>query len=531
MDQGGLGGFLMQLIAILDELTRRGVVTLVWSRVARSSVRKLAKAYGVPPETLEATPALEKDVLTRLRPYVLAQGGTISTAFTQASDIPRLLRLGRAQGLFQHFEPRSPRAPRSEIFRATISQTSPYRGHAAGLLPRYGAPLTHWPPDVRQHWEAYCEARQFALRTPTLTKYESHMMMYVAYQMLTPEARLAALPESSRTTFKPDRVQLPPLGTWDDCFEVPRLASFIRWHAARVQVPRISHQGWEVAKCFLTIASQEEHPQFFALRKLINTFPRPPRMHNKQHPVHTFQDGELDSMGLTLMDEARLPIKPRAQPARRPGLYRALRFQYGLILRLLIRTALRARNLCEMRHLHNLYQDAQGQWCLHFEGDELKVSTRWGTTNVHHLPFPEDLVAALQEFLQRFRPMLPRAEVDPHVFLTANGRPLNDVVLRQYLFHHVFIRTDQKRFYPHLARTLWTDEALDATNNAELVAAWLNNTPTVVYGHYRELRLQKHIQQAVAFNRSRFASITATQPEAPAAAPAGDALAPSPLPR
>jgi hypothetical protein len=254
-------------------------------------------------------------------------------------------------------------------------------------------------------------------------------------------------------------------------------------------------------------------------------------MHNKQHPVHTFEDGELDSIGLTMLDEARLPIKPRAQPARRPGLYRALRFQYGLILRVLIRTALRARNLCEMRHPHNLYQDAQGRWWLHFEGDELKVSERRGTTNVHHVPFPEDLVTALHEFLQRFRPMLPRAEADPHVFLTANGRPLSDIVLRQYLFHHVFVRTDQKRFYPNLARTLWTDGALDATNNPELVAAWLNNTPTVVYGHYRELRIQKQIQQAVAFNRSRFAPLTAPQPEAPAASPAGDALARPPLSR
>jgi hypothetical protein len=74
----------MQLLAILDELLSREVISLAWSRTARSSVRKLAKAYDVPPETLEATPALEKEVLTRLRPYILAQGGAISTAFTQA---------------------------------------------------------------------------------------------------------------------------------------------------------------------------------------------------------------------------------------------------------------------------------------------------------------------------------------------------------------------------------------------------------------------------------------------------------------
>jgi hypothetical protein len=214
----------MHLIAILDELTRRGVVSLVWSRVARSAVRQLAKAYDIPPEALEATPALEKDFFTRLRPYMLAQGLAISTAFTQASEIRRLFREGRAQALL----------PRSEHVQAIMAHTSPYRAHAAGLLPRYGTPRPHWPPDVRAHWEAYCEARQFALRPPTLTKYESHMVMYVGYQMRTPEARLTALPASSRATFQPDRVLLPPLRTWDECFEVPRLASFIRWHAARV---------------------------------------------------------------------------------------------------------------------------------------------------------------------------------------------------------------------------------------------------------------------------------------------------------
>jgi hypothetical protein len=518
----------MQLLAILDELRRREVITLAWSRTARSSVRKLAKASGVPPEVLGATPALEREVLTRLRPYILAHGGAISTAFTQASDIRRLMRLGHAHGLFQHFEPRPPRGPRSERFRATISRTSPYRAHAASLLPRYGLPPARWPPDVRQQWEAYCEARQFDLRLPTLTKYESHMRVYVGYQLLTPEARWAALPESSRATYTPDRVPPPPLRTWDECFEVPRLTSFVRWHAARVQVPRISHQGWDVAKCLLTIASQAERPEFFALKKFIGKFPRPPRMHNKQHPVHTFDVGELEHIGLTLMEEARIPIKPRARPASRPGLYRATRFQYGLILRLLLRTPLRARNLCEMRRPQNLYQDAQGGWWLHFEGEELKVSARRGVTNVHHLPFPDDLVAALQEYLQRFRPIFPGAATDPHVFLTLNGRPLTDIVLRQYLFHHVFARTDGKRFFPHLARTLWTDAALDATQNPELVAVWLNNTTTVVYSHYRELRAQKHMEQAVAFNRSRFASIASLQHEVTSSSPAGDDIARAP---
>jgi integrase len=521
----------MQLLAILDELRRREVITLAWSRTARSSVRKLAQAYGVPPDTLEATPALEKEVLTRLRPYILAQGGAIATAFTQASDIRRLMRLGRAQGLFHHFEPRPARAARSEPLRATIAEASPYRAHASKLLPDYGAPLAHWPPDVRRQWAAYCDARQFDLRTPTLTKYTMHMRVYVGYQRLTPEARLAALPESSRATFAPDRVPPSPLYTWDELFEVARLASFVRWHAARVQVPRVSHQGWEVAKCLLTIASQAERPEFFALKKFIRKFPRPPRVHNKQHPVHTFEADELEHIGLTLMEEARLPVKPRARPASRPGLYRASRFQYGLILRLLLRTGLRARNLCEMRRPHNLYQDAQGLWWLHFEGDELKVSARRGITNVHYLPFPDDLVTALQEYWQRFRPIFPGAAADPHVFLTVNGRPLSDTVLRLSLFHHVFVRTEHKRFYPHLARTLWTDAALDATNSPDMVAAWLNNTPAVVYGHYRELRAQKQIQQAVAFNRSRFAPLTAAQPEAPAASPAGDAFAPPPRSR
>jgi hypothetical protein len=38
----------MQLLAILDELRRRELITLAWSRTTRSSVRKLAKACSVP---------------------------------------------------------------------------------------------------------------------------------------------------------------------------------------------------------------------------------------------------------------------------------------------------------------------------------------------------------------------------------------------------------------------------------------------------------------------------------------------------
>jgi hypothetical protein len=226
-------------------------------------------------------------------------------------------------------------------------------------------------------------------------------------------------------------------------------------------------------------------------------------MHNKQHHGITLR--ELETIGLSALQDARKPIlTPRSKkdaltsPAYlrstpHPGLYRALQHQHALMLRLLVRIPLRSRNLREIQLDKNLYKDQHDCWHLHFKGSELKVSTRNGRTNEYHVDLTEycpDLLPHLEEFLKVYRPRIPQIETSPLLFRTSFGNPyIADTI------HHelaaLVLRRSNKRFYPHLIRTIWATEFL--TNNPgdyDGAAAMLGDTVQVVLKRYYELQVK-----------------------------------------
>src|SRR4029434_698968 len=98
-----------------------------------------------------------------------------------------------------------------------------------------------------------------------------------------------------------------------------------------------------------------------------------------------------------------------------------------------------------------------------------------GEVNVYDPPFPPDLVPHLEEFREKFRPNLKNADTDPHVFLTFWGKPYGQKGLRSQLAVHVDPRTG-KRFYPHLARSIWADEWMHQGGDPDTAAAVLNDS-------------------------------------------------------
>jgi hypothetical protein len=198
-------------------------------------------------------------------------------------------------------------------------------------------------------------------------------------------------------------------------------------------------------------------------------------------------------------------------------LVRAIVFQQALILRLLVRIPLRARNICELRREQNLYQE-DGRWTLDFQGEELKVSRRRGRVNHFHAPFPEDLLPQLQEFLTIRRPLLRNAATAPWLFLTRAGNPYNPRVLWQELSIKVLQRTG-KRFYPHLIRTIWATEYLtEHPGDIRGAAYWLNDTPETVFKRYHELGDVEHHQKGQAFNRLLAPQTLTLNPQRPSGA-------------
>jgi hypothetical protein len=225
-------------------------------------------------------------------------------------------------------------------------------------------------------------------------------------------------------------------------------------------------------------------------------------MHNKQHPDHSITLREMEQVGLSLLAQGRNPLSSCTRNTKRPGLHRACRHRTALIIRLLVRIPMRNRNVCEMKIGHNLYKDRSGTWHIRFQGEELKVSQRYGRMNVFQMPFPPDLVEHLEEYLARYRPLFPNADRYPHLFLGMFGHPFTQPMIGQELRNQIYFHTDGKRFYPHLIRTIWTDTYLLQTHDVSTAAFMLNDRPDTVLQRYHELRANDHIQKAHQFTQS-----------------------------
>jgi hypothetical protein len=401
-----------------------------------------------------------------------------------------LFRTARVCGLLQTDGPKPPSPPprRIKAAIAEASQSAPYRTRLGPTLSRYTCQPDAWPPMIRQRWGVYRHERADEVRAVTWKHYENMLSSYLGFYR---------------------NVEHTPLETWEHFFDPARAERFIRWHAQRVGAPRITQLGISLLNVLITLAKQDHRPELPALEAFRRKQPTPLTMHNKQAPMHTFELPELDAVGLALLAEGRAPLTPHLNGTKRPGLQRAVRYQLGLILRVLIRVPMRSRCIQTMVLGKHLYKDAQGRWWIDFKGDELKVAERGGKINTFHVAFPPELVDNLEEFLVRFRPILSDGDADPHVFLTFARKPFTGLVLRKAIFDQVWSFTG-KRFYPHLVRTLWQDRyLLDSNGDVSTSAFMLNDHPLTALAHYHELRGTQHVPKAFAFNHKLFGTPSA----------------------
>src|SRR4030095_8605853 len=154
--------------------------------------------------------------------------------------------------------------------------------------------------------------------------------------------------------------------------------------------------------------------------------PKPEPLHTKR--AHWVSLRELEAVAEACLAEGRTPYS--TNPAiRHPGARRAVQFEHGVMLKLLVRVPIRQRNLRELRLEHNLYKDPQtGHWHLHFSGSDLKIGMRQGRANEYNIDLSADtknLVPVLEEWLREYRPRLRGAQDSPFLFLTQYGRPFS----------------------------------------------------------------------------------------------------------
>jgi hypothetical protein len=469
-------------MALLKSLVSRGRLPASRVKDIRTSLSKLADAVGSDIDDLDLT-AVESTYPESLHTYFAEHtpDASPSTKRNTAQNLKQFYRLLHETGVLQTTPPPMMKRFTRRSLRIERRKNSPYRRRTSAVMPPYQRRPEQWPAAIREPWERYCASRTFDIRATTLDLYRRQITPYISYGLAFDQ---------------------PPISTWDDLFDSARLVRFITWHAGRVGAGRISPTGFSAARLVTEIAKSQQRPEVPALQALMRKLPTVEPFHNKQAPYHTISMAELEAVGLRLLAEAHRPLVPHAKyGAKRPGLHLVANHQTALIIRLMWRVPLRNRSIREMALGNNLFQDAQGLWRLRYVGDELKVSERGGRINTFEIPWPEELVDHLEEYLRDFRPKLPNADTSPLVFLTNRGRPLTVTTLYWRLTETVSCYLG-KRLYPHLLRTLWVDQYLLSSGGDVSTAAYmLNDTVATMLQRYHELRGESHVQKAYNFNQ------------------------------
>jgi hypothetical protein len=482
----------MTLAEMLTALDACGAFTPSRVKDLRTSLRYLAQALGYTGSDVAPMDEACKDPVRSLAALeahfatleAAGQGVGKGTRLQTRSNLRAVFRAADAQGLLAAPLPSrllKPQLPYDQ-WRDEHGATTPYPITYRGIQKqRYALRQDEWPPDIVQGWTAYRRACGMRVRDTTFAKYARELTTYFGY--------IAHI------------VGRTPV--WEDLFDRDQVVDFVRWHAKRLGSDLTAH-GRHTARDISTIARVIKHPNHAALLDFSSGLAPVKNVHVKQN--HMLPLDLLDEVAHTLMAEGRLPLVRSRRNGMRMGLQRASRFQCGLILALLTRVPLRQRNIREMQLDRNLYQEkATGQWHLHFEGPELKVGhRRRGVVNVYHVPLSDycpEWVALLEEFLTTYRPCLQNGGHAPYVFLTKSGKPYSVEKLYESLAIPVARRTG-RRFYPHLARTIWAKAYLnhpDTHGDYQGAATMLGDTLAMTIQAYSEPLEAEQQMKAKAF--------------------------------
>jgi len=280
---------------------------------------------------------------------------------------------------------------------------------------------------------------------------------------------------------------------FDQLFDINLLRDYVRWH-----VNEKHHRVTRTIESFITrcISLSNQYrptPKLTEqLRELKRTLPAPTRVYDKRNVWVSLAD--LDRVGRGLWPDKRpedLDLRNQA-----PGSIIASRAGLSIVFRLWTYIPYRQRNIREMKLGENLYKDSDGNWHIKFVGEQLKVATKKGKTNVFDLPFPPDLVPDLETYLNVWRPILAKMTNHqyPHVFLKKSGYTWDtkfnhnestnfNVLIRRTTYAYLGRFTT-----PHMVRTIWATEWIKNTHgDFYTVAYMLNDRLETVIASYAEL--------------------------------------------
>jgi hypothetical protein len=438
----------------------------------KTSLKYLAQALGKP-DAAHCLPSDYQmplpDLKARLTAFFASWDTPPSrhTIHNTRHNISVLLRQATAAGVMPAISRPAQTQTLGQI-RHESRKRNPHRSRF--IQPSYWLPVVEWPAALRARWDAYAREVELQIRPITLKERRGALQRYVGF--LT-------------------HIQPTPIQHWEELFEVTHVDHFLRWQAKTHQV-RILAWSIHFVDLLYTIAWYQQLPQAGPLRDYRRRLPPATPLHDKQYHMPTIP--ELEQVANYLLQEGSLQLQRHHAQTHHPGLRSAIRFQRGLMLKLLIRIPMRSRTLREMQFDRHLFK-ADGRWRLLFGPEDLKIAQRRGRPNKFDPDWPEDLVAPLETFRTTYRPRFPKADRSPVVFLTQKGNPFNGDELHDAL-NGACLQYLGKRFYPHWMRTIYTTVMLERGVPIETVAAALNDTPRTLHQAYYETRARQHYGKA-----------------------------------
>jgi site-specific recombinase XerD len=125
-----------------------------------------------------------------------------------------------------------------------------------------------------------------------------------------------------------------------------------------------------------------------------------------------------------------------------------------------------------------------------------------GRPNIFDLPFPPDLVEALESYLTIWRPILARIENGSEVFLNRLGQAFRIYTVRNTLQGHIYSFTG-RHWHPHIMRTIWATEWIKSGGDFMTAAIMLNDRLETVIKNYAHLRDENDAEKALAWVQGR----------------------------
>jgi hypothetical protein len=483
-----------------------------------TALRYLAASYDTTPDQLSLTPEIEATYRQRLRDFLTAQDKGHSTIRNAIQGIGQYLKAYHGTVQTPLIPVQRPDVMKTRAAWRELLATSPYQHHGWLYRSRFHLTPQQWPLDIQQGFDAYRHLKRHDQRASTQHKTTQDLMQYVGFLSMSDAQRLDHLPPTSRDKLALPRYRddlsaittLPTQPTWIDLFDPAGVEGFVTWHAWRVHTPleaqvaerppsKPTTSGLFVANTMALMARTMAYETASALSAYAKGLDRPHKLHDKSADYHTFSFVELEEIALKLIAESRRMSVCLQSCKAYPGSGAAIRFQTGLMLMLGWRYPIRSRNWCEALLERNVRQ-RHGAWQWHFEGEELKIGIRGGQRNVFEVNIDPQVAPYLEEYLTRWRPLLPNSAKDRHVFLSWTGRPLTAESLRDRLQIQVF-RFTQKRIYPHLLRTIFASNHLSAGVDINSVAYGVGDHPLTILIAYNELQAEKHQQNLQEANR------------------------------